>query len=69
MDTLLPLHAMSRADKLRAMEELWADLSGDGATFEEPAWHPEVLMETREAAKTGAAVFADWDEAKRRLRG
>jgi hypothetical protein len=69
MDTSLPLHAMFRAEKLRAMEELWADLSGDGGTFEEPAWHEAVLMETREAVKTGEAVFADWDEAKRRLLG
>jgi hypothetical protein len=69
MDTLLPLHSMSRVEKLRAMEELWTDLSsGDAGVYEEPAWHEAVLMETREAVKAGQAVFVDWDEAKRRLR-
>jgi hypothetical protein len=30
---------MSVAEKLRAMEMLWADLSRNEATFESPAWH------------------------------
>jgi len=38
MPVVLPLKKMSRDDKLRAMEALWADLSQDEDRFESPAW-------------------------------
>ncbi len=68
MDTLLPLKKMSRDDKLRAMESIWADLTAHADKFDSPAWHGEVLRETQAAYKTGKVQFTDWDEAKQRLR-
>ncbi len=59
---------MSRTDKLRAMEALWADLSQDEARVETPSWHQAALRDAEKAVEEGKAGFADWDEAKKRLR-
>ncbi len=68
MQPALPLEKMSREEKLRIMEELWADLSRDESQVESPAWHGDVLRERAEAVKSGKEVFEDWEEAKRLLR-
>jgi hypothetical protein len=66
--TLLPLEKMSRADKLREMEALWADLSGDADKLNSPAWHHDALRETERLVEQGKAKFSDWESAKRRIR-
>ena len=53
---------MTLAEKLQAMEELWADLSRD-ENFESPAWHGEILQ--KRAAEEN---FVDWETAKKQLR-
>ncbi len=53
---------MTIAEKLRAMEELWADLSRD-ESFESPAWHEKVLKD-----RTRQRDFVDWETAKKQLR-
>ena len=68
MPVALRLKRMSRDEKLRAMEALWADLSQDEGQFESPAWHMQVLGESERAVKNGKARFRDWDEAKKRIR-
>ena len=68
MATVLPLKKMSRAEKLRAMEEIWTDLSRDEAKFDSPAWHADALREAEHAIVSGTAKFVDWEEAKARLR-
>jgi len=45
MPVVLPLQKMSRDEKLRAMEALWADLSQDEDRFESPVWHAQALRE------------------------
>ena len=67
MAVTLPINRMSREDKLRAMEELWADLSQDEAETDSPAWHGEVLRETEKLVRQGKAKFSDWRDAKRRI--
>ena len=67
MPALLPLSKMSRADKLRAMEALWTDLSRVENKVKSPAWHQEALRETERAVAAGKAKFTDWDEAKKRI--
>jgi hypothetical protein len=64
----LPLDRMSKADKLRAMEELWADLSRDEVQIESPAWHGDVLHDREAAIKSGKESFMDWEAAKKQLR-
>ena len=68
MQTTLRLDKMTREDKLRAMEALWADLSRDDAQIESPAWHGEVLRERAENVRTGKEAFVDWETAKKQLR-
>ncbi len=68
MPTVLPLKRMSRVQKLRAMEEIWVDLSRDEDRYESPAWHKEALQEAERAVASGKAKFSDWEEAKERLR-
>jgi hypothetical protein len=68
METTLPLHRMSKEEKLRVMEELWADLSRDEAQVPSPAWHGDVLREREAAVKSGTEKFLDWETAKQQLR-
>ncbi|HEY5297876.1 MAG TPA: addiction module protein [Verrucomicrobiae bacterium] len=62
MNAVLPLEKMSVAEKLQAMEELWADLSRD-KNFESPAWHEKILQE-----RAGRKNFMGWETAKEQLR-
>lgn len=59
---------MSREEKLREMEALWADLAKDDEGFDSPAWHEDALNRAKLAVAEGTATFSDWDEAKERLR-
>jgi hypothetical protein len=68
MPNVLPLEKMTREEKLRAMEELWVDLSRNESEFESPAWHGDYLREREEAVKSGKETFIDWEEAKKQLR-
>lgn len=68
MPVVIPLKKMSRDEKLRAMEALWADLSRNEDRFESPAWHQQALREAERAVKNSKAQFSDWEEAKKRIR-
>ena len=65
METTPPLNQTSIAEKLRAMEALWADSSRDEAQFESPAWHGEVLRDREEKIKSGRESFVDWEASKK----
>ncbi len=41
MPVVIPLKKMSRAEKFRAMEALWADLSREEDGYSSPALHNE----------------------------
>lgn len=64
----LAIQQMSWEEKLRAMEELWESLSGEGARLESPAWHGEALRETEQRYDTGQEQPIDWAIAKQELR-
>jgi len=59
---------MSVAEKLRAMEMIWADLSRNEAQWESPAWHEDVLRDREAKIKSGKESFMDWETAKKQLR-
>jgi hypothetical protein len=67
MEATPPANQTSIAEKLRAMEALWAGASRDEAQFESPAWHGDVLREREEHIKTGRESFMDWEAAKKQL--
>lgn len=58
---------MTRDEKLRAMEALWADLSRDEEALESPGWHRDVLAEREQLVRDGKAQFINWDTAKKRI--
>ena len=68
MDAVLPLDQMTTAEKLRAMEALWADLSRNADSFESPAWHADVLRERDQRIAEGKEPSIEWEVAKRKLR-
>ena len=68
MTTTLPISRMSTADKLLAMEELWASLTAEKAPLKLPSWHKKALLETEQRVQAGKEEFIDWDEAKKSLR-
>lgn len=64
----LPLEKMTLAEKLEAMELLWADISRQPADLPSPAWHRDVLNERRRAVAEGKLKFLDWGTAMAELR-
>lgn len=67
MATTLPLKSMTKVQKLRAMEELWMDLTKDETKFGSPSWHLQALRETEERVLAGKEEFIDWEVAKKSL--
>ena len=59
---------MTVAEKLRAMEMLWADLRRNEAQFESLAWHEDVLRNREARIKFSKESFVDWETAKKQLR-
>lgn len=68
MPTTLPLKSMTKLEKLRAMEELWADLTKDEDRFDAPLWHVHELRATEARVLAGKEDFIGWDAAKKSLR-
>ena len=68
MSIELPLEKMTLADKLEAMEVLWADISRRPADLPSPDWHKDVLDERRRLVAVGKLKFLDWDTAIADLR-
>lgn len=69
----MPLDEMTLADKLEAMEKLWADISKQPNELPSPEWHREVLEERRRSVEERRVSFLDWDtaiaELKEEVRG
>ncbi len=68
MDITLPLDQMTIAEKLRAMEALWADLSGHEEEIQSPPWHEQILKDREERVRSGQETFIAWEAAKKELR-
>jgi len=68
MNKVLDIGKLTRAEKLRAMEELREDLSRPEDECPSPEWHSEVLREREEDLQAGTDAFVSWEDAKRILR-
>lgn len=64
----LPLASMSTAEKLAAMEAIWADLSQHPDELESPQWHGDVLAARAKRLAEGKTGFTDWEAAKEEIR-
>jgi len=61
------IEQMSVAERLEAMERLWASMSRDPAQVESPAWHGEVLMKRLAKVEAGKGEFLTVTQLKKRL--
>ena len=68
MDLARELEKMTVAQKLDAMEAIWANLTHHADSFEPPAWHKTLLDANKAAVRDGTATYSDWNEARERLR-
>lgn len=68
MEILHEIKRLSHIDKLRVMEALWKDLSGDEGKYDSPAWHEGTLKETENRMNDGIEEIVDCDIAKKNLR-
>jgi putative addiction module component (TIGR02574 family) len=59
---------LSKAERLQAMEWLWASLSKEQRDVESPEWHGEVLAARKAKADAGEAQFLSVEQLKERLR-
>ena len=67
MEATLPLDKMTVAEKLRAMEMLWADLSRNEVQIESPAWHKKILKSRLAKIESGKGEFLTLAQLKKRL--
>jgi hypothetical protein len=68
MVTTVDLEAMTTADKLRLMEDIWQDLSARKEEIASPDWHGDILAERERLTASGEEQFIAWDAAKKQLR-
>ncbi len=59
---------LSKAERLQAMEWLWASLSKEQQDIESPEWHGEVLDARKAKVDSGEAKFLSVAQLKKRLR-
>ena len=59
---------LSKAERLQAMEWLWASLAKEQQDIESPEWHGEVLAARKAKVDSGAAKFLSVAELMKRLR-
>jgi Putative addiction module component len=59
---------LSTAERLQAMEWLWASLSKRPAEIESPEWHGKVLAARKAKVDSGDAQFLSVAQLKKRLR-
>jgi putative addiction module component (TIGR02574 family) len=62
------LDALTVAEKVRLLEQVWQSLCGQPHTFTSPDWHADVLVERRQRILDGSATRIPWNEAKAQLR-
>jgi hypothetical protein len=68
MNLQLDLEKMTTAEKLRAIELIWEDLSRDSENLPSPSWHEDVLLEREQKLKSGETGFVEWSAAKQQIR-
>jgi hypothetical protein len=68
MGVHIPLDTMTVEEKLRAVEDIWADLRRHPDDIPSPDWHRDVLNARERKRKDDSSVFEDWTIVKERIR-
>jgi hypothetical protein len=61
------LDALTVAEKVRLLEQVWQSLCAQPDSIASPDWHSDVLMERRQRLLDGSATSIPWHEAKAQL--
>ena len=61
------LDALTVAEKVRLLEQVWQSLCTQPDSIASPDWHSDVLMERRQRLLDGSATSIPWHEAKAQL--
>ena len=64
MEHALPLDKMTLSEKLRAMEDIWSDLSRNAEALPSPEWHRDVLQARELRIAENSSHYTDWNQAK-----
>lgn len=68
MQNAIEIKHLTREEKLRMVDALWADLLSEEELLESPAWHKKALQETENRLAEGKERIVDWHTAKQELR-
>jgi len=68
MDIAFPLDKMTVEEKLRALEQLWANLARKPASVPSPAWHRDVPEAREKRFSEGRERSIPWEKAKEDIR-
>ena len=68
MQPNLPLQEMTRAEKLKTIDQIWDDLMKNPDEIPSPEWHSDVLSARAQRVENGEAVFKDFEDSKAILR-
>lgn len=68
MVVAIHLNKMTVSDKLRALEDIWDDLRRTPEDVPSPSWHADVIRAREKRIREGKSRFADWADAKRRIK-
>ncbi len=68
MQNAIEIKHLSREEKLRMVDALWADLLSEEELLESPTWHKKALQETEKRLADGKDRIVDWHTAKKELR-
>jgi hypothetical protein len=63
----LPLSSMTTAEKIAAMEELWASLQSNADATPAPEWHAKILADRQKRIDNGETSFSSLQEVRERL--
>lgn len=68
MQNAIEIKHLTREEKLRMVDALWADLLAEEKMLESPSWHKKALQETETRLAEGKERIWDWHTAKKELR-
>lgn len=68
MNLLQSIHELPRVEKIKIMEYLWVELSGEEKEYDSPRWHQKALADTEKKMNEGKEEIIDWNKAKQMLR-
>lgn len=64
MSYTVPLDSLTTKEKLKVLQDIWADLRKDNKDLSLPAWHEQVINERVKLLEQGDVETFDITEAK-----